>query len=143
MEKSKSRYMHTRFHLQTLISQRIGSFGTVPRAIREKQREFQDESEARPDEFIRYTYPRLLDESREALGKLLNVPTSTVVFVPNATTGVNTVLRNLVWNEDGKDEILYFSTIYGACGLTVRTPPSFGMISYSFVACSVTTQTCT
>ncbi|QSZ28501.1 hypothetical protein DSL72_002998 [Monilinia vaccinii-corymbosi] len=97
-----------------------GSFGTVPRAIREKQRRFQDDSEARPDEFIHYTYPRLLDESREALGKLLNVPTSTVVFVPNATTGVNTVLRNLVWNEDGKDEILYFSTIYGACGLTIK-----------------------
>lgn len=97
-----------------------GSFGTVPRAIREKQRKYQDDSEARPDDFIRYTYPRLLDESREALGKLLNVPTDTVVFVPNATTGVNTVLRNLVWNEDGKDEILYFSTIYGACGLTIK-----------------------
>ncbi|KAK6600530.1 hypothetical protein H4I96_07856 [Botrytis cinerea] len=97
-----------------------GSFGTIPRAIREKQRQYQDASEARPDEFIRYTYPRTLDESREALGKLLNVPTDTVVFVPNATTGINTVLRNLAWNEDGKDEVLYFSTIYGACGLTIR-----------------------
>jgi hypothetical protein len=44
---------------------------------------------------------------------------STVVYVPNATTAVNTVLRNLVWNHDGKDEILYFSTIYGACGKAV------------------------
>ena len=43
----------------------------------------------------------------------------TVVFVPNSTTGINTVLRNMVWHEDGKDEILYFSTIYGACGKTV------------------------
>jgi hypothetical protein len=32
---------------------------------------------------------------------------------------VNTVLRNLVWNHDGKDEILYFSTIYSACGKAV------------------------
>jgi len=32
---------------------------------------------------------------------------------------VNTVLRNLVRNHDGKDEILYFSTIYGACGKAV------------------------
>jgi selenocysteine lyase/cysteine desulfurase len=51
---------------------------------------------------------------------LLNAPVSTVVYVPNATTGVNTVLRNLVWSGDGKDEILYFNTIYGACGKTVE-----------------------
>ena len=43
----------------------------------------------------------------------------TCVFVANATTGVNTVLRNITWNDDGKDEILYFSTIYAACGNTV------------------------
>ncbi|PQE20532.1 hypothetical protein CJF30_00001846 [Rutstroemia sp. NJR-2017a BBW] len=96
-----------------------GSFGTIPRAVRDKQRKYQEECENSPDLFIRYTFPRLLDESREAVAKLLNAPTDTVVFVPNATTGVNTVLRNLVWNEDGKDEVLYFSTIYGACGLTV------------------------
>jgi hercynylcysteine S-oxide lyase len=41
------------------------------------------------------------------------------VFVANATVAVNTVLRNLVWNRDGKDEILYFSSVYGACGKTV------------------------
>jgi selenocysteine lyase/cysteine desulfurase len=29
------------------------------------------------------------------------------------------VLKALEWNEDGKDEILYFSTIYGGCGKTV------------------------
>jgi hercynylcysteine S-oxide lyase len=54
-----------------------------------------------------------LDESRAAVAKLIDAPAETVVFVPNATTGVNTVLRNLQWNEDGKDEILYFNTIYG------------------------------
>jgi selenocysteine lyase/cysteine desulfurase len=55
----------------------------------------------------------LLDVSRAAVAKLLNAPVETVVYVPNATNGVNTVLRNLVWNPDGKDEILYFNTIYG------------------------------
>lgn len=43
------------------------------------------------------------------MAKLLHAPhVDTVVFVPNATVGVNTVLRNLTWDEDGKDEILYF-----------------------------------
>jgi selenocysteine lyase/cysteine desulfurase len=72
-----------------------------------------------PDPFIRYEYPKLLDESRAAIAKLLRVPTETAVFVANATVGVNTVLRNIVWNADGKDEILYFSTIYGGCAKTV------------------------
>lgn len=36
-------------------------------------------------------------------------------MVTNATEGVNTVLRNLVWNDDGKDVMVRFSTIYDAC----------------------------
>ncbi|KAJ9137474.1 PLP-dependent transferase [Pleurostoma richardsiae] len=96
-----------------------GSFGTYPRAIQAEMRHFQDLAEAQPDTFIRYDYPKFLDESREAVAKLLNIPNETVVFVPNATTGVNIVLRNMMWNEDGKDEILHFSTVYGGCGKTV------------------------
>lgn len=41
-----------------------------------------------------------------------------IVFVTNATTGVNTVLRNLVYKPG--DVIVYFSTIYGACEMTVK-----------------------
>ncbi|KAK4097906.1 PLP-dependent transferase [Parathielavia hyrcaniae] len=96
-----------------------GSFGTIPRFIQSKLRAYQDLAEARPDPFIRYEYPKLLDESRAAIAKLLRVPTDTAVFVPNATIGVNTVLRNLVWNADGNDEILYFATIYGGCAKTI------------------------
>lgn len=40
------------------------------------------------------------------------------VFVANATTGVNTVLRNLVYQPG--DVIVYFSTIYAACEMTVK-----------------------
>ncbi|KAK3323203.1 pyridoxal phosphate-dependent transferase [Cercophora scortea] len=96
-----------------------GSFGAIPRAIQTKLRNYQDQVEATPDPFIFYTYPKLLDESRAAVAKLLNTPTETVVFVNNATAGVNTVLHNLVWNPDGRDEILHFDTIYGGCGKTI------------------------
>lgn len=78
--------------------------------------------ERAPDPFIRYTYPALLDANRTAIAKLLNAPhVDEVVFVPNATMGVNTVLRalNETWNEDKNDEIIFFSTVYGACGKTV------------------------
>ncbi|KAF5019592.1 hypothetical protein F66182_8402 [Fusarium sp. NRRL 66182] len=88
-----------------------GSFGTYPKAIQTKFRD-----EARPDVFIRYEYPKMLDESRAAVAKLMNAPEDSVVFVTNATVGVNTVFRNLKWNEDGKDVIISFSTVYEACG---------------------------
>ena len=96
-----------------------GSFGTIPRVIQAKMREYQDQAEARPDHFIRYDSGRLLDESRAAVAELLHAPTDTVVLVSNATVGVNTVLRNLVWAADGRDEILHFDTIYGGCANTV------------------------
>ncbi|OLN87573.1 Hercynylcysteine sulfoxide lyase [Colletotrichum chlorophyti] len=96
-----------------------GSFGAIPRHIQTKLRNYQDKHEARPDPFIRYTYHDLLRKSRQAVADLINAPLSTVVFVPNATVGINTVLRNLSWSPDGLDEILYFSTVYGGCGKTI------------------------
>lgn len=41
----------------------------------------------------------------------------TCVFIDNATTGINTVLRNLEYRPG--DVIIYFATIYGACEKTV------------------------
>ncbi|KYK60998.1 aminotransferase family protein [Drechmeria coniospora] len=92
-----------------------GSFGSIPNVVRDKLRHFQDEAEARPDKFIRYDFPKLLDESRAAIAELVRAPVETVVMVSNATEGVNTVLKNLVWNDDGKDVIFTFSTVYEAC----------------------------
>jgi selenocysteine lyase/cysteine desulfurase len=57
------------------------------------------------------------------------------VFVPNATTGINTILRSLKF-EDG-DHILYFATIYKACGTTVQyitetTPAKSVKLEYTY-----------
>lgn len=93
-----------------------GSFGSFPNFIQAKFRAYQDQCEACPDVFIRYDYPKLLDESRAAVAKIVHAPEDTVVFVGNATVGVNTVFRNLTWNPDGKDVIITFSTVYEACG---------------------------
>lgn len=100
-------------------SHQTGSFGTIPRAVQAAQRSYQDQAEARPDIFIRYDFPKLLDQSRAAVASLLRAPVDTIVFVCNATVAVNTVLKSLAWNPDGKDEILYFSTVYSGCGKTI------------------------
>ncbi|TVY33873.1 Hercynylcysteine sulfoxide lyase [Lachnellula occidentalis] len=96
-----------------------GSFGAFPRLVAEQQNELQRLAAERPDTFIVADLPNLIDESREAVAPLLGVPVDEVVFVPNATTGINTVLRNLKW-EVG-DVIVHFSTIYGACEKTIAS----------------------
>ena len=94
-----------------------GSYGAFPKAVRERQREIQAGADARPDPFIRKTLPKLLADSRAVVAPLLGVPVNEVVFVPNATTAVNTVLRNLKYEQG--DVILHFSIVYGACMKTI------------------------
>lgn len=98
------------------------SFGTIPAHIQARLRHYQARHEYRPDQFIRYTYPSLLAANRAAAAVLLRAPLACTVLVPNATTAVNTVLRGFppsFWSADGRDEILYFSTLYDACAKTV------------------------
>ncbi|KAI5784983.1 pyridoxal phosphate-dependent transferase [Peziza echinospora] len=95
-----------------------GSFGTYPAVVRSAFLEYQLASERRPDQFVRYDFPRHLDISRAALASYLNAPVETIVFVPNATTGINTVLRSLRFVPG--DKILYFNFIYEACRKTIN-----------------------
>lgn len=67
--------------------------------------------------------------------EVINAAPKTVVFVPNATTGVNTVLRSLEFEEG--DHVLYFATIYKACGSTVQyitetTPAKSVRLEYTY-----------
>lgn len=95
-----------------------GSFGTYPTPVRQRLHACQRAAEARPDEFIRYDNPVELDRSRKAMASFLNIDANDVVFIPNATTGVNIVLRSLRYEKG--DVLVYFSTIYGACEKTVE-----------------------
>ena len=95
-----------------------GSYGAFPIAVRDYQRNLLDCIESRSDPFIRFRIPDLLVKSRIAAASLLGASPNDVVFVPNATTAVNTVLRNLTFVEG--DTILYFSTAYGACEKTIQ-----------------------
>ena len=94
-----------------------GSYGAYPKAVRDKQREMQDATEARSDPFIRFKIPSLLKQSRLAVAGLCKVDYKDMVFIPNATTGINTVLRNLTY--EAGDTILYLNTAYPACEKTI------------------------
>ena len=94
-----------------------GSFGAYPRAVQQRQDELKKLEAERPDTFLVFDLPDLMDVSRKAVAPLLGVPVDEVVFVPNATTGVNTVLRNLRFEEG--DVVVHFSTIYDSCEKTL------------------------
>ncbi len=66
---------------------------------------------------MRYSYAEHLTASRGAAARLVNAPPDTCVFLQNASLGVNTVLRNLVYGPG--DVIVYFDTIYDACEKTI------------------------
>jgi len=91
-----------------------GSFGATPLPVLEQQTRFRDELEREPVTFLFRKLPDLLDESRARAGAFLGADPENLVFVPNATTGVNTVVRSLTF-EPG-DEIL--ATNHGYYGIT-------------------------
>lgn len=88
----------------------IGSYGTLPLPVLRASEERAREVEKNPDRFMRITYTPLLKESRNKVAQFLEVDTDEIVLVPNATHGVNTVLRNFIWNKD--DVIIFSMKIY-------------------------------
>jgi hercynylcysteine S-oxide lyase len=96
-----------------------GSFGCSPTPILAHQSHLSTLAASRPDTFIVRDIPLLIDSSRSALAPLLGVDVDEIVLIPNATTGVNTVLRNLRWEEG--DVVVFFSTIYDACEKSIAS----------------------
>jgi isopenicillin-N epimerase len=90
-----------------------GSFGACPLPVLERQQELRAEMEREPVEFLYRRFEPRIDEAREALGRFVGADSDDLAFVPNATTGVNAVLRSLAF-EPG-DELLVTDHEYNAC----------------------------
>jgi len=95
-----------------------GSFGAAPRVVFQRQHELRCQMEARPVQFLARQMPSLLDASRKRLAEVIAVDPQDLVFVPNATAGVNSVLRSLRFH--GGDEILITMHGYNACNNVAR-----------------------
>ncbi|HET7726285.1 MAG TPA: aminotransferase class V-fold PLP-dependent enzyme [Candidatus Limnocylindrales bacterium] len=89
-----------------------GAHGAVPDAVLEAQRAWRDRMEANPVRFLARELPDLLDETRRDVAAFLGADPAGLVFVPNATTGVSTVLGSLRF-EPG-DELLTTDHEYNA-----------------------------
>jgi isopenicillin-N epimerase len=90
-----------------------GSFGATPKAVIEEQTRIRERIESQPLLFFDHHYLDELDSARSELARFLGSSTEGLVFVVNATTGVNTVLRSLRLRSG--DEILVTDHEYNAC----------------------------
>ncbi|MEA2675969.1 MAG: isopenicillin-N epimerase [Chloroflexota bacterium] len=90
-----------------------GAFGACPWPVLRAQDEWRTRMERQPVRFHDVELEGHLAHSRERLGEFLHAQPSDLAFVPNATTGVNTVLASLEFRPG--DEILGTDHEYNAC----------------------------
>jgi isopenicillin-N epimerase len=94
-----------------------GSFGACPRAILERQSELRLRLEHEPVDFLVRALPSLLAEARVALAGFVGADGDDLAFVPNATAGVNAVVRSLAFSPG--EELLTTDHAYAACKKTL------------------------
>jgi isopenicillin-N epimerase len=90
-----------------------GSFGACPKPILQLQSELQRQMETEPIQFLWRRYEERLEPSRRELAKFIGARSKDLVFVSNATVGINSVVRSLTLRPG--DELLTTNHDYNAC----------------------------
>jgi isopenicillin-N epimerase len=100
---------------EDLVYLNHGSFGACPRAVHRRYQELQRELEANPMAFLSEDrdLSGRMREARRALATYVGARPDDLVFIPNATYGVNVAARSLDLKPG--DEVLISDHAYGAC----------------------------
>ena len=95
-----------------------GAFGACLKAILEVQRGWRDKIEEHPVRFLARDLEDLLDWSRSEIGAFVGADADDLALMPNATAGINTVLRSLHFEKS--DELLATDHAHNSCLNAVR-----------------------
>ena len=95
-----------------------GAFGACPRPVFEAYQRWQVELERQPVEFLSRRSADLIAWARGRLGQYIGADPADLVYVTNATTGLNVVARSLPLEPD--DEVVSTDHEYGAIERTWR-----------------------
>lgn len=95
-----------------------GSFGACPKPVFEEYQHWQRELERQPVEFLGRRFNGLMRAARTTLAHFVGAEADEVVYVTNATVGLNTVARSLALRPG--DEVLATDHEYGALDRTWR-----------------------
>jgi len=97
-----------------------GSFGACPREALDAQSRYRADLEREPVRFFVEKLQGLMDAARASLGSFLHCRPQDLALLPNATTAVATVLRNLEPTLKPGDELLGNTHEYPACMNSMR-----------------------
>jgi isopenicillin-N epimerase len=92
-----------------------GAFGACPRPVFEEYQRWQRELERQPVEFLARRLDGLIEEAKERLAAEIGARPENLVFVTNATSGMNVVARSLPLGP--AHEVLATNHEYGAVDL--------------------------
>ena len=90
-----------------------GSFGACPRPVFRQYQAWQRQLERQPVQFLGRDLKVFDQQARQKLGEFINAEADDLVFIPNATYGVNIIAHSLRLKPG--DEILTSNHEYGAC----------------------------
>ncbi|MEX2200692.1 MAG: aminotransferase class V-fold PLP-dependent enzyme [Dongiaceae bacterium] len=94
-----------------------GGYGAAPRAVLAAQQRWREQMEAEPVRFLKRELPVALRNAAGIFAAFLGCHGDDLVFVENATSGVNAVLRSLEFQAG--DEIVTTDHVYGAVRKTL------------------------
>lgn len=95
-----------------------GSFGALSRPVADAANALRLQAERQPSRFMMDELPDLIRDSADSLAKYLGARGRDIVFVDNATTAVNAVLRSLAFLPG--DEVVTTSFAYNAVRKTLE-----------------------
>jgi isopenicillin-N epimerase len=93
-----------------------GSYGACTKAVQDHQQQWRAEMEREPVLFMSKR-TAMFDDARASLAPFLGADVNDIVMVPNATHGVNAVIRSQRWQEG--DQLLVTNHEYNACRNTL------------------------